>query len=85
MTSLVSAHLRHLHDDQGLSWEQVRELYYPTVPRGTLCSIAKGTTPVPKKHRRALGLVGRRRERTEFEKHVSEMVRKTNKALKVTK
>jgi hypothetical protein len=58
MTSLVSAHLRHLHDDQGLSWRRMHDQLYPTVPAGTLCSIAKGA-PVPKKHRRALG-VGRR-------------------------
>jgi hypothetical protein len=75
--------LRDLHG-QYSSWRKVRKYHFPTVPAGTLNTIALGGD-IPKKHRRALGLVGRRRVRTDFEKHVSEMVRETNKALKVKK
>jgi hypothetical protein len=75
--------LHYLHL-QYSSWRLVRKYHFPTVPAGTLNTIALGGD-IPKKHRRALGLAGRRRERTEFEKHVATMVRATKKALKVKK
>jgi hypothetical protein len=74
----LRAELQALHDRYH-SWRQVRELHYPSVPAGTLCSVAKGD-PVPKKHRRALGLTGRR-ERTLVEKRITKMARETRKAV----
>jgi hypothetical protein len=56
--SAARAHLAALHDELR-SWRKVQELHYPTIPAGTLCSVAKGD-PIPRKHRAALLGQGRR-------------------------
>jgi hypothetical protein len=76
--AVLRAELQALHDRYN-SWRKVQNLHFPTVPAGTLCAIAKGG-PVPRKHRKALGLVGRR-ERTEVEKRITKMARETRKAV----
>jgi hypothetical protein len=59
----LAAKLQELHDHYS-SWSKVQR-HYPTIPRGTLCTIAKSKgARIPKKHWQALGLVveqGRRR------------------------
>jgi hypothetical protein len=77
-----AAELQELHDKYN-SWSKVQKLY-PTIPRGTLCTIAKSRgAKIPKKHWQALGLVVEQgRRRTAMEKQIDGMVRKTKKALK---
>lgn len=80
MTSDLRLHLLELHE-RLRSWRKVRRLHYPTVPAGTLCSVAKGA-PVPRRHRRALGQ-GQRRKQTELEKRIARMARETREALRL--
>jgi hypothetical protein len=74
----LADHLQALHD-QTPSWRTIQEQFYPTVPAGTLCAIAKGEK-VPRKHMKALGLTGRRM-RTKLEKAIAKMARETNDAV----
>jgi hypothetical protein len=79
----LAAKLQELHDHYD-SWSKVQR-HFPTIPRGTLCTIAKSRgARIPKKHWQALGLVEQgRRQRTAMQKRIDGMVRKTKKALKV--
>jgi hypothetical protein len=72
------AELQELHDRYH-SWRQVQKLHFKTVPAGTLCAIAKGD-PVPRKHRRALGLTGRREAlpgERKMQRRIGKMARRT--------
>jgi hypothetical protein len=65
--------IQALHDKYD-SWDKVQKLHYQSVPRGTLCTIAKSRgAKIPKKHWRALGLLGGRRERTQAEETIIAM------------
>jgi hypothetical protein len=82
----LATKLQELHDHYN-SWSKVQQ-HFPTIPRGTLCTIAKSKgARIPKKHWSALGLVVEqgRRKRTAMQKRIDGMVRKTKKALKVKK
>jgi hypothetical protein len=73
--------IQAMHDKYD-SWQMVQDLHYPSVPRGTLCTIAKSRgAKIPKKHWRALGLTGQRRQRTEIEKRITKMAKATNDAV----
>jgi hypothetical protein len=71
-----AAEIQKLHDCYN-SWRLVREGHYPTIPAGTLCTIAKSRgAKIPKKHMRALGLIGERRASLPSEKRVSRKIAK---------
>lgn len=54
---LLASSLQELHARYN-SWSRVHDLHFPTIPRGTLCTIAKsGGANIPRKHWRALGLL----------------------------
>ncbi len=48
--------LARKHDRQHLSWREIARRYFPAVPPGTLCAVAKGREPKKIAVRLALGL-----------------------------
>lgn len=79
--------LQALHDRYD-SWRKVTAKHYPDVPPGTLNRIAKsGGAYLPKDRKllRSLGLMERRRKRSELEKRISRMARETKRVVLVVR
>jgi hypothetical protein len=87
-----AAELHYLHMLYG-SWTQVHKQHFPTIPRGTLCTIAKSKgAKIPKKHWSALGLVEQGRRRREWlpgemrtARKIGEMAKETREQVLVKK
>lgn len=81
---VIKAHIRSLHDGEGLSWREIKELCYPDVNHETLRRFALTKyVPKDKKILDALGLT--KPELSEHEKRImkakNKMARKTKEAV----
>jgi hypothetical protein len=78
----LAAELQALHDKYD-SWRDVQAKHYPSIPAGTLNTIAKSNgAKIPAKHYQALGLVGERRVWLPGEKRVKRKIAKMAKRTK---